>query len=276
MGAKKIVRVTRKQRYTKYTKVLIVAVLVLTEAFVWSFPGTGFSHSLSIGTINATDTSSGILENSISGNEQPEKQEADMGKDLTDADFEYLILVNKQHAVAETYKPDDLTDILYFAADRDVAGRYMREEAANAFHRLVEAAAAEAGYELKVTTAYRSYWFQSVLYTQYVEREGQAAADTYSAEPGKSEHQTGLAADVSSPTVDFKLTQEFGTSPEGMWLAENAHQYGFIIRFPKGKEDITGYMYEPWHIRYVGTTAAKEIFDADLTLEEYLEEIDYD
>ena len=89
--------------------------------------------------------------------------------------------------------------------------------------------------------------------------------------PGQSEHQSGLAADVSSPSVNYALTESFGKTDEGIWLAQNAHKFGFIIRFPDGKESITGYLYEPWHIRYVGESVATEIYAKDLTLEEYLE-----
>jgi D-alanyl-D-alanine carboxypeptidase len=126
------------------------------------------------------------------------------------------------------------------------------------------------GVELKMTTAYRSYDFQKILYDSYVSREGEAAANKYSAKPGQSEHQTGLAADVSSPSVDYQLSNDYGRTAEGKWLAENAHRFGFIIRFPEGKEEITGYQHEPWHIRYVGRAAAKEIYERNLTLEEFL------
>lgn len=180
-----------------------------------------------------------------------------------------LILVNKVNPVDRNYRPDDLVEIQYYAPGRSEETRYMRAEAAEAFHRLVEAAAAE-GYEIRMTTAYRSYDFQKILFDNYAAREGEERANTYSARPGQSEHQTGLAADVSSPVVDWQLSNAYGETEEGKWLAANAHRFGFIIRFPKGKEDITGYQYEPWHIRYVGLTAAKEIYEYNLTLEEFL------
>lgn len=183
-----------------------------------------------------------------------------------------LILVNKEHAIDENYKPEDLASLRYFAADRSEAGRYLRQEAADQFHKMVEAAAAE-GHEIVVTTAYRSYAFQKTLYDNYVNNEGQEAADKFSARPGTSEHQTGLAADVSSPSVGYSLSYEYDEQPEGKWLAENAHRFGFIIRYPEDKTDITGYNYEPWHIRYVGEAVAKEIYEKQITLEEFLEEV---
>ena len=152
---------------------------------------------------------------------------------------------------------------------RSIKWQVMTREAADAFNKMAGDALAE-GYEIVATTAYRSYNFQNYLYNSYVEREGQAAADTFSARPGKSEHQTGLAADVTSASVNYRLISDFGDTEEGKWLAENCYKYGFIMRYQKGKEDITGYIYEPWHVRYVGQKAAKEIWERDLTLEEYL------
>ncbi|WP_202931039.1 M15 family metallopeptidase [Aminipila terrae] len=187
-----------------------------------------------------------------------------------DLDKGLFILVNKQNPVDSSYKPEDLTAIKYFAPDRPPEGRVMRKEAAEAFNKLSEAAA-KKGHTIIVTTAYRSYDFQSNLYNNYVKYHGKKEADTFSAQPGKSEHQTGLAADVSSPSVNYQLTKDYINTPEGKWLNDNAYKFGFIIRFPNGKENITGYVYEPWHIRYVGKTAAKEIFNEGLTLEEYLE-----
>lgn len=185
----------------------------------------------------------------------------------------YLILVNKTHPLDENYKPEDLTDIKYYAADRDAAARYMRKEAAEHFHQLVEAAQAD-GYEIVMTTAYRSYGFQTVLWNNYVAKHGEAEANTFSARPGQSEHQTGLCTDVSSPSVNYQLTTDYADTEEGKWLAEHCHEYGFIIRFPLGKEDVTGYQYEPWHIRYVGQEAADYIYQEQITLEEYLGVLD--
>ncbi|HZK01285.1 MAG TPA: D-alanyl-D-alanine carboxypeptidase family protein, partial [Anaerovoracaceae bacterium] len=182
-----------------------------------------------------------------------------------------LILINKQNPIDEGYKPDDLSPIKYYATDRSEAGRYMRKEAADRFHELVEAADSE-GFKIVMTTAYRSYGFQQILWNNYVANEGEAAASRFSAKPGQSEHQSGLAVDVSSPSVNYALTERFGETEEGIWLANNAHEYGFIIRFPKDKENITGYLYEPWHIRYVGQPIAEEIYSKTLTLEEYLDQ----
>ena len=126
-------------------------------------------------------------------------------------------------------------------------------------------AALEDGIELKVVSGFRSYDIQNGLYNRYVARDGKAAADTYSARPGHSEHQTGLAADLNS------VDNNFGDTKEGKWLNDNCYKYGFILRYPKGKEEYTGYMYESWHFRYVGDIA-KELYNNGswLSLEEYL------
>lgn len=131
--------------------------------------------------------------------------------------------------------------------------------------------AKKAGFELVAFSGYRSYEYQTQLYANYANRDGKEAADRYSARPGHSEHQTGLAFDIGEKgQEDLWLTEEFGESPAGKWLVENAHNYGFILRFPKGKEDVTGFMYESWHFRYVGKEIAKEIYETGVTLEEYL------
>ncbi len=190
---------------------------------------------------------------------------------VIDKNDEYLVLINRTHTVGSDYVPADLVVPKYYA-DRSYEGyRKMRQVAADAYDKLVEGAKA-AGYDIRLTSAYRSYYAQETLYNNYVAKDGQAAADRYSARPGTSEHQSGLTADVSAASVNWRLTQDFANTNEGKWLAEHAHEYGFIIRFPEGKEDITGYMYEPWHIRYVGLEHAKVIYEQQTTLEEYLGE----
>lgn len=122
------------------------------------------------------------------------------------------------------------------------------------------------GYDMPLLSGYRSFDYQASLYNNYVAMDGQTAADRYSARPGHSEHQTGLAFDIG------ELNNNYGTTPAGQWLAKHAHEYGFIIRYPQGKESVTGYMYEPWHVRYLGIDLAANIYASGLTLEEYLGE----
>ena len=124
--------------------------------------------------------------------------------------------------------------------------------------------AMNVGLSLKLVSGFRSYNTQTNLYNNYVKINGQAKADTFSAKPGHSEHQTGLAFDVGSTKGVFAYTNE------SKWLAKNCHLYGFIIRYPLGKTNITGYIYEPWHIRYLGVDTATKVKQSGLTLEEYL------
>lgn len=180
-------------------------------------------------------------------------------------------LVNKVCGVSKNYKPANLQLTKYRATDRAEANQYMVDYAANAMDAMIEGAMAE-GYTVLVTTAYRSYSFQSTLYNNYVAKDGQAAADKYSARPGTSEHQTGLAADLTSATVGYKLTKDFGATQEGQWLSAHAHEYGFILRYTSAGEPITGYMYEPWHFRYVGVDNATYIHEKGITLEEFIAE----
>lgn len=176
-------------------------------------------------------------------------------------------LVNKHHALEpEDFEPEDLTEL---EVPQQYGGQRLREEAAATLEELV-AAAANDEVELWVTTAYRNYEHQQGLYKQQIAAVGQDAADELVARPGYSEHQTGLAVDMSfDGNQDCKLHACFAETPQGQWLAENAHEFGFIIRYPDGTDDITGYSYEPWHLRYVGEPTAEEVTSQEITLEEY-------
>lgn len=141
-------------------------------------------------------------------------------------------------------------------------GGGLTRETTAAFNAM-RAEAARSGVNLFIVSGFRSFSSQRSIYGGYVSREGVARADRHSARPGFSEHQSGLAIDVNS------VSQSFGSSREGRWVAANAHRFGFIVRYPQGKEHITGYMYEPWHLRFVGTEAARILVSRGLTLEEY-------
>ncbi len=121
-----------------------------------------------------------------------------------------------------------------------------------------------SGCDMEIVSGFRSYEKQQEVFDYWCEVDGEERAKTYSALPGYSEHQTGLAMDISS------LEQSYADTDEGKWLAENCWKYGFIIRYPKGKTDITGYIWEPWHVRYLGKSTAKLVHDSGLTLEEFL------
>ena len=147
----------------------------------------------------------------------------------------------------------------------DYPQKSLTPEALNAYWTMKQDAAA-VGYTIKSISDYRSYYDQRYIYNGYVARDGVTAADRYSARAGHSEHQSGLAIDLNSTAWDFDQT------PEAKWISHNCAAYGFVIRYPKGKEEVTGYMYEPWHIRYVGKELAAKLYLGDgqfTTLEEY-------
>jgi zinc D-Ala-D-Ala carboxypeptidase len=182
------------------------------------------------------------------------------------------VLVNKQNALPADYNPADLIDdpnIPFIFSGKDEK-RLMRKDMAQALEKLF-AAAKKDGIALAGVSAYRSYSTQKSLFNYYVQTQGEDHARRYSAVPGTSEHETGLAIDVSGSTGKCAADDCFGGTPEANWLAAHCADYGFIIRYLKGKESITGYAYEPWHIRYVGVDVAKEITSKGLTLEEYLQ-----
>lgn len=181
------------------------------------------------------------------------------------------IIVNKKSMLPDGYKPDDLVvPNVSFAFSGTYEKSYMREEAARALEKLF-ALAKKDGITLQAVSGFRSLEYQKTVYQNNVKRQGKEQADRVSARPGHSEHQTGLTMDVSASSVGNTLEQSFATTKEGKWLAANAHRAGFIIRYLKGKESITGYSYEPWHIRYVGDIA-NEIYEKGITLEEYFNE----
>lgn len=183
------------------------------------------------------------------------------------------VIVNKQRSLPKGYEPSDLVvPNVPFSFDGPHEKRHMRKEAAGALEKLF-AAAKKDGIKLRAVSGYRSYARQKTIYNNNVKTKGLEYASKVSAVPGMSEHQTGLAIDVSSPSVGNALEQSFGSSKEGQWLAKHAPEYGFVIRYPKGKENITGYVYEPWHIRYIGVDLAEDAASKGLTLEEYFDEV---
>lgn len=179
------------------------------------------------------------------------------------------VMVNKQYALPDNYSPDDLVyPEVRFIFSEKIEKRMLRKEAAEALERLFEGAEKDGIY-LSGVSGYRSHATQTSLFQRYVDRDGEEKAKTYSAVPGHSEHETGLAIDVTSSDGKCAAQDCFGGTPEALWLADHAHEYGFIIRYPEDKDAITGYQYEPWHLRYVGKDLAGEIMEKGLTLEEY-------
>lgn len=177
-----------------------------------------------------------------------------------------LAPLDKQHRLPADCIPHGLTLV---PGAYSSGGHQLTAETVEALVAMLDAAAAE-GHVMVVVSGYRSYTQQEATYNWHVNTFGQAYADRVSARPGHSEHQLGTTADLSSASVGFELTEAFGDTPEGQWLAENSWKYGFIISYPAGKEHVTGYAYEPWHLRYVGTDVAAEVQASGLTLHEFL------
>ena len=172
---------------------------------------------------------------------------------------DYTRLINKEHPLPADYVPHNLVDIgLPFTCAPADPRRLLEKKAACATLELITRANQE-GISLYCISGYRSYARQKELYRH----------DAYVAAPGTSEHQSGLALDLSCPAVEMELTETFANTPEGIWLARHAPLYGFILRYPENKESITKYPYEPWHIRYVTRSLSTYLTKTGMVLEEY-------
>ena len=187
----------------------------------------------------------------------------------------YMVLVNPDNGLGSDYAPEETAT---------VDGYTMEATAAAQLRKMLDDAS-EAGYTITIYSAYRNYAKQEANFNnkinQYLNQGyDRAAAEKLAANivnpPGKSEHQTGLAADICTAEMVYKygsLPEQFSQTEEYTWLYEHCAEYGFILRYPEDKEDITGITYEPWHYRYVGLERAKEIMDAKISLEEYIENL---
>ncbi|QXE02654.1 D-alanyl-D-alanine carboxypeptidase family protein [Terribacillus sp. DMT04] len=181
------------------------------------------------------------------------------------------VVVNKTRQFPDGWAPKDLVEPdVPFYFNEHIEKRKMRKEAASALEELFDAAQKD-GMELVAASGYRSEARQKQIYENNVASQGQEETDKVSSRPGRSEHQSGLAIDLTSAEMALALEETFINTDEGKWLADHAYEHGFIVRYPKGKTDITGYSYEPWHIRYVGKDLAKQIHEEGVTLEEHFQ-----
>ena len=174
----------------------------------------------------------------------------------------FYTLVNKYNYLREDFVPNNLVEL---EAPYAREGIYLVKSARDKFYELVKKAS-EEGLTIRAISAYRGYTYQKRLYDKYVENDGIAKADTYSARPGFSDHQTGLVVDVDNSINSF---EGFTNTKEYQWMLANSYKYGFILRYPEGKEAITGYQFESWHYRFVGVKLAKKIKASNLTFDEY-------
>ncbi len=172
------------------------------------------------------------------------------------------ILVNKYIYMENDYIPENLEDL---DTSYSRSGMKLVKSAKDSLEKMIESAKND-GYTIRVMSSYRSYNYQVNLYNRYVNTDGKEAADTYSARPGFSEHQTGLCVDIDDSKINYT---NFEKSESFKWMQENAHLYGFILRYPEDKTEITGYTYESWHYRYVGKEIATYIKKHNITFDEY-------
>ena len=184
-------------------------------------------------------------------------------KDAKETTYLYknYILLNKYNLVSKSYKPKNLVQVSTEYAKENIL---LTEETKNQFILMAEAAKKE-NLTLYAISGYRDYTYQENLYNNYYSIDGNKANE-YSSKPGHSEHHTGLAIDISNKTTSY---EEFDKTEEFKWMQENAHKYGFILRYPEDKTNETLYQYEPWHYRYVGTNVSTYLYENNLTLEEY-------
>lgn len=222
---------------------LVIFVLVITGSIVY------FVKSGSDDSDKATKVQQSVTD-SVKKDESTTKSKAEKVQHKTEVIdgvtyIDGIMIVNKTYGLPESFDPG------------------LDPEAEQAFNEMAQAANND-GLFIYILSGYRNYADQEYQYGIFEDARGQEEADTVSARPGHSEHQTGLAIDVNSTEFEFKDTAE------GKWLADNCVEYGFIIRFPEGKEKSTGFEYEPWHIRYLGVETAKKVADSGLSLEEYL------
>ena len=194
------------------------------------------------------------------------------GKNIIQNPDNLMVMVNKVYSLPAKYQPNDLVrpKVSFSFGNEQIEKSLLRREAALALEKMFDAANDE-GIELFAISGFRSYDRQDQILRAEIQYVGEEKAVEAVAMPGNSEHQTGLAMDISASSVGYRLTEQFAHTKEGQWIANEAHKFGYILRYPKGKEEITGYMYEPWHFRYVGVDAAAEMFENGWTLEEYFQ-----
>ena len=247
-------------------KLIVVSVVIVILAAVVSFLILKHDDSPLVRPITHSKSNQKKTDN------PPQPAVFDAKKFSIDDSTSLWAVVNKLRPLTpKTYVPSNLVvPNIPLRGNITSTEKYVRSDTATALEKMVADATAQ-GVHFNLQSGYRSYDFQVTLYNRYVQQQGQAAADTQSARPGYSEHQTGLAADLggtSNPSCNVEAF--YGTTAESNWLAANADKYGFIVRYPQDKTPITGYTYEPWHVRYIGTELSTELQDKNIqTLEEF-------
>ncbi len=235
------------------------------------FIGGGLGSYLLLQGRNPTIVEPPTIQTAQPKPEQPEATTTPSPTYDTTTPNSLTFIANKSHALPADFEPSDLiTPSVKLRLGAGAEQMQFRSIAHDDLKAMFEAASKD-GVTLVFGSGYRSYALQKQFYDGYVARDGVAAADRYSARPGTSEHQTGLSFDVTSSAGTCHLETCFEDTVEGKWLAVHAHKYGFILRYPDGKEAVTGYQYEPWHFRYFGIELAKTLHEKNQTPEEFFD-----
>lgn len=219
------------------------------------------------------DTSNNTISESKEKSADLSKYNIDKTEYSTSDPESLWVIVNKEHPVPQDFEPTDLElPLVKRQPDKSSDELRMKKDASVALQAMFAEADKQGLDRFQISSGYRAYDLQKWYYESLVKSLGQAEADKISAKPGTSEHQTGWTADISIVGDDIcRLEVCFGETKEGLWIEANAHKFGFIIRYPKDKINVTGYNYEPWHIRYVGDKLAQELFQSNLAMEEYFD-----
>ncbi|MBS3943580.1 MAG: M15 family metallopeptidase [Dethiobacter sp.] len=263
--------------------------LLLSFALILAITGTGYGYRDVISAVMISHAAQPVGgEQPLSGADPvqpvdpppppPETEEEEIpplpdppaGELLEIADGDYLLALVDRRTTLGRYAPDDLVQVepaLVHPAQRQWS-YFLRQQAEQALRRMWEAARAD-GIELLLTSAYRSFETQEILFRDYASRHGEDRANTFSARAGQSEHQLGTAVDFGGTPADH--TSAFAETTPGQWLAARAHEFGFALSYPDGAQEITGYVFEPWHFRYIGVESAAEWRDSGLVLSRFLE-----
>ena len=192
-----------------------------------------------------------------------------VGVITTDQGDDLLVLINKHIGLPADYEPKDL---VYLDSKVEVArsGLRLRKEATVALEQILKVAKKQ-GMSLSVLSGYRSFWEQDATFSYWVALAGLDTGQKLSARPGHSQHQLGTTVDFTNQAVGLDISENFMYTKEWEWLAKNAYKFGYVLSYPKGKEAITGYVYEPWHYRFIGVENAVEMVQSGLILEEFLQ-----
>lgn len=256
---KKKLKIINKKKFIASISIVTIAIIVVIVVMIKFFYN---GKEVQARTENQTTVEKGLKKEEARLADEETKKTEEEAKSK-------ILLVNKKNPIGRDFKPQNLvTPNIRFGSVANPMVEYVTKDVATALEDMFLAAKKD-GINLLGVSAYRSYEYQEQVFDDSVRTYGLEHSKKYVATPGTSEHQTGLCIDVLSDEYS-SLDAGFENTKAFKWLMENMKNYGFILRYPKGKQDITGYNYEAWHIRYVGVEAAKEISDKNITLEEYL------